>query len=67
MTKIMNHKYESEREPMSGKNWLERTDSNGLVQINDTREAGGFTRQLALNSRLGKLASELLQSNGIFM
>ena len=67
MMKIMDHRYESGREPMPGRNWPNRTDSNGLVQINNAWWAGGAIRQLALNSRLGKIASELLQVNGICM
>ncbi len=67
MMKIMDHRYESGREPMPGRNWPNQTDSNGLVQINNAWWAGGAIRQLALNSRLGKIASELLQVNGICM
>ena len=65
MSNIMDHKYESGREPMLGRNWPEQTDSNGLVQINNAWWAGGVIRQLALNSRLGKIAVELLQENWI--
>lgn len=67
MSNIMDHKYESGREPMLGRNWPEQTDSNGLVQINNAWWAGGVIRQLALNSRLGKIAVELLQVNGVCM
>ena len=67
MYNIMNHQYESGREPMVGRNWPAREDMQGLVQINNAWWAGGAIRRLSLDSRIGEIATELLQANGVCM
>ena len=67
MTHIMNHQYESGHEPMAGRNWPDRKDLCGLVQINNAWWAGGPICKLSLDSRIGKIATKLLRANGVCM
>ena len=67
MNDIMNHQYESGREPMAGRNWPAREDLQGMVQINNAWWAGGAISRLSLNRRIGQMAAQLLQVNGVYM
>ncbi|MDA0838819.1 MAG: phytanoyl-CoA dioxygenase family protein [Planctomycetota bacterium] len=67
MDDILAHKYASGRQPMKGRNFPDRSEPAGLIQINNAWWAGGGIRELSLSPRLGKIAAELLQVNGVCM
>jgi hypothetical protein len=64
---VMDKNYESGRRPMAGRNFPRMTDPQGLIQISNIWWTGGAIRELTLDARLGKLATELLGCEGVVL
>jgi ectoine hydroxylase-related dioxygenase (phytanoyl-CoA dioxygenase family) len=64
---VMTKKYESGRRPMAGRNFPRLTDPQGLIQISNIWWTGGAVKELTLDARPGKLATDLLACNGVVL